>query len=126
MKNTSIVIGFVCLGLLTGSCNKNLLNTSPKDQYVESNFWESAAAAQAGLAACYGVMNGSGLWGGDATPLFEEGASPNAYDYDNTMGFNLIAEGLQSASSSGAWSMVSSGPSSGVAPPITRGPTHPT
>jgi len=101
MKNTSIVIGFVCLGLLTGSCNKSLLNTSPKDQYVESNYWESAAAAQAGLAACYGVMNGSGLWGGDATPLFEEGASPNAYDYDNSMGFNLIAEGLQSASSSG-------------------------
>jgi hypothetical protein len=101
MKNTSIVIGVVCLGLLTGSCNKSLLNTSPKDQYVESNYWESEAAAQAGLAACYGVMTGSGLWGGDATPLFEEGASPNAYDYDNSMGFNLIAEGLQSASSSG-------------------------
>lgn len=89
------------MGLLAGSCNKSLLNTSPKDQYVESNYWESEAAAQAGLAACYGVMTGSGLWGGDATPLFEEGASPNAYDYDNSMGFNLIAEGLQSASSSG-------------------------
>ncbi|HEY4287820.1 MAG TPA: RagB/SusD family nutrient uptake outer membrane protein [Puia sp.] len=101
MKNTSIIIGVVCLGLLGGGCDKSLLNTSPKDQYVESNYWESPAAAQAGLSACYGVMTGSGLWGGDATPLFEEGASPNAYDYDNTMGFNLIAEGLQSASSSG-------------------------
>jgi hypothetical protein len=101
MKNTSIIIGMACLGLVGGACNKSLLNTSPKNQYVESNFWESTAAAQAGLAACYGVMTGSGLWGGDATPLFEEGASPNAYDYDNSMGFNLIAEGLQSASSSG-------------------------
>jgi hypothetical protein len=101
MKNTSIIIGAVTLGLLAGGCNKSLLNTSPKDQYVESNFWKSQAAAQAGLSACYAVMTGSGLWGGDATPLFEEGASPNAYDYDNSMGFNLIAEGLQSASSSG-------------------------
>jgi hypothetical protein len=101
MKNKSIAIWGLSLGLLTGSCNKSLLDTSPKDQYVESNFWESQAAAQAALAGCYGVMTGSGLWGGDATPLFEEGASPNAYDYDNTMGFNVIAQGLQSGSSTG-------------------------
>jgi hypothetical protein len=42
-----------------------------------------------------------GLFGGEATPLWEETATPNAYNYSNAMGFNLIAEGRQQSSNSG-------------------------
>jgi len=101
MKNKVILMLFAALGMLLSNCNKSLLNTSPNDRYVESNFWESEAAAQAALAGCYGVLTSTGMYGGVATPLFEETASPNAYNYDNSEGFNFIAEGLQSASSSG-------------------------
>ncbi|HEY4155591.1 MAG TPA: RagB/SusD family nutrient uptake outer membrane protein [Puia sp.] len=101
MKNKWLIILSASLGMLFSNCNKSLLNTSPNNKYVESNFWETEAAAQAGLAGCYGVLNSTGMFGGDATPLFEETASPNAYNYSNTEGFNSIAEGLQSASSSG-------------------------
>jgi hypothetical protein len=101
MKNKLFLVLVAGLGMLLSNCNKSLLDTSPNNKYVESNFWESEAAAQAGLAGCYGVLTTSGMFGGDATPLFEETASPNAYNYGNTAGFNFIAEGLQSASSSG-------------------------
>jgi hypothetical protein len=87
--------------LLTTACNKSLLDTAPDNKYVESNFWTSAAAADAALAGCYAPLTESGLFGGVATPLFEETASPNAYDYDNAEGFNFIAEGKQIPSSSG-------------------------
>lgn len=88
-------------GLILAGCNKSLLNTSPEDQYTEGSFWTTPEAVNAGLTSCYAVLRDAGQYGGDATPLFEETASPNAYNYGNTIGFNSVAKGQQSASSGG-------------------------
>lgn len=86
---------------IIGGCKKELLDTQPDYKYNEGNFWKSAAAAEAALSGCYNPLTKEGLFGGDATPLWEETASPNAYNYSNSMGFNLIAEGRQQSSNGG-------------------------
>jgi hypothetical protein len=97
-----IFFAIIGLGMLIGAgCKKSLLDTAPDNKYVESNFWTSEAAADAALSGCYATLTYTGLFGGVATPLFEETASPNAYNYDNTAGFNFIAEGKQIPSSEG-------------------------
>lgn len=101
MKKNTLIILTACLVVVAAGCKKSLLDTSPNDRYVESNFWTSEAAANAGLSGCYSALTYTGLFGGVATPLFEETASPNAYNYDNTLGFDFIAEGKQTPSSSG-------------------------
>lgn len=88
-------------GLILASCNKSLLNTSPEDKYTENSFWTTSEAVNAGLTACYAVLRDAGQYGGDATALIEETASPNAYNYGNTISFNSIAKGQQSASVGG-------------------------
>lgn len=99
-KSIGMITGLFVL-LSVGSCKKELLDTQPRDTYSESNFWNSQAAVEAALAGCYNPLTQDGLFGGDATPLWEETATPNAYNYSNSMGFNFIAEGQQQASSSG-------------------------
>jgi hypothetical protein len=99
MKKALIII--IAASWLLTSCDKSLLNTSPDDRYVQSTFWKSQEAATAALSGAYSVLTNTGLYGGDATPLFEETATPNAYNYDNTSSWNSIAEGLQSAATGG-------------------------
>lgn len=101
MKIRNIFIMAVGASLALSSCKKSLLDTSPDYKYVESNFWETEAAVNAALTGCYAPLTYSGLFGGEATPLWEETASPNAYNYSNSMGFNFIAEGKQEPSSTG-------------------------
>ncbi len=101
MKKNIFITMIAGLLLVATGCKKDLLDTSPNDRYVESNFWSSATAAEAGLSGCYAPLTYTGLFGGDATPLFEETASPNAYNYSNAIGFNFIAEGKQMPSSDG-------------------------
>jgi hypothetical protein len=101
MKRNLFIMISTCAGIVLGGCNKSLLDTAPDDKYLESNYWTSQAAADAGLAGAYNVLTHEGLFGGVATPLFEETASPNAYNYDNSIGFNFIAQGKQMPSSSG-------------------------
>jgi hypothetical protein len=86
-----------CTALLS-SCSKDLLNTLPKDRYAEEVYWTSEKNATAALNGCYAVLKEDGLFGGTATPLWEETATPNAYNYDNSFGFNVIALGTQTAS----------------------------
>lgn len=100
MKKIFFIGAILAIAGIT-SCNKNLLNSSPNYEYSTSNFWNSPAAANAALSGCYSVLTDAGLYGGTATPLWEETASPNAYDYDNSGGWNSIAEGNQSASTGG-------------------------
>src|SRR5690606_35188332 len=73
----------------------------PKDRYTEGNFWVIESSADRYLTSCYAVLRTSGLYGGDAIPLFEETASPNAYNNSNTSSWNSIVVGLQSGSTGG-------------------------
>ncbi len=86
-----------CTAVLT-SCSKELLETQPNDRYSEEIYWTSEKNAVAALNGCYAVLKEAGLFGGTATPLWEETATPNAYNYDNSFGFNVIALGTQTAS----------------------------
>ena len=101
MKNITIITALFILLAAGSSCKKDLLDTQPTDKYNEGNFWNSEAAVTAALSGCYNPLTTDGLFGGDATPLWEETASPNAYNYSNAMGFNLIAEGRQQSSDDG-------------------------
>jgi len=101
MKNIAIITGLLFVLIATGGCKKDLLETKPDYKYNEGNFWESEAAVGAALSGCYNPLTSDGLFGGDATPLWEETATPNAYNYSNAMGFNLIAEGRQQSSDGG-------------------------
>ena len=101
MKNRAMITGLLIMLIAAGGCKKELLDTQPTDKYNEGNFWESEAAVGAALSGCYNPLTTDGLFGGEATPLWEETATPNAYNYSNAMGFNLIAEGRQQSSNGG-------------------------
>lgn len=90
-----------CIALLT-SCKKELLETQPDDRYPEDVYWTTEKNAVAALNGTYAVLKEDGLFGGTATPLWEETATPNAYNYDNSFGFNVIALGTQTASPANA------------------------
>lgn len=87
--------------LLIVGCSDSMLDFQPKDRYTEGNFWATESSADRYLTSCYAALRTSGLYGGDATPLFEEAASPNAYNNANTSSWNSIAVGLQSGSTGG-------------------------
>lgn len=105
LKNKKIdFLPLVCLVIFSLSivgCSNEMLDTKPTYKYTEGNFWTSESAAKDALTGCYSVLRYGGVYGGDATPLWEETASPNAYDYDNTQSWNAIAEGEQSSSTGG-------------------------
>jgi len=101
MKIRNIIVMAAGASLALGSCKKSLLDTAADYKYVESTFWKTEAAVNAALTGCYAPLGYAGLFGGEATPLWEETASPNAYNYSNSMGFNFIAEGKQEPSSTG-------------------------
>lgn len=104
MRKIFLLAGCAGLILATG-CNTDLLNQLPKDRYVEETFWTSPEKADAGLTACYSILRNNGIYGGkgdnNATALWEETASPNAYNYSNSMSYNAIASGLQQSNSGG-------------------------
>lgn len=68
------------------------LTVAPTDRYDQETFWLGEKTARAGLAGCYAVLTEASLYG-NASPLWEESATPNAYNYDNRMGWNAIALG---------------------------------
>lgn len=85
----SIFIG-TCLLL---SCN---LTVDPTDKYDQESFWLGDKTTRAGLAGCYAALTDQYLYG-NASILWEESATPNAYNYDNRLGWNSIALGTQTA-----------------------------
>lgn len=80
------------VGLLV-SCD---LTVNPTDKYDQETFWLGEKTAQAGLAGCYAAMTNQYLFG-NASVLWEEAATPNAYNYDNRLGWNSVALGTQTA-----------------------------
>jgi hypothetical protein len=99
MKN--IFLTFLTGMLLLSGCTDDSLDTQPNDRYGEETFWTSERNALAALAGCYAVLRHEGVYGGEATPLLEETVTPNAYNYNNRMGFDPIAKGTQTATTSG-------------------------
>ncbi|SEI52788.1 Starch-binding associating with outer membrane [Dyadobacter sp. SG02] len=91
----------IALGmLLLAGCGNSILDTQPNDRYSQETFWTSESNAMMGLNGCYSVLRTAGAFGGTATPLWEETATPNAYNYDNSGGWNVIASGTQTATNS--------------------------
>ena len=72
MKKFVLIVSVT--GYILAGCNKTLLDTKPTDRYVESTFWTTPEAVNAGLTACYSSLRGAGLYGSTAIPLFEEAA----------------------------------------------------
>lgn len=101
MKKRTVIAGVALCGIGISACNTDLLNTSPDNKYVESNFWGSEAAANAALTGCYNILHWDGVFSNDAGPLWEETMTPNALNYTNTQGFNSVAQGTQDASTGG-------------------------
>lgn len=88
--------------LLCGStslvcCN---LDTDPTDKYTVNTFWDTTEGTEAAMTGCYNVLVNEALFGGSA-PLLEETCTPNAYNYNNSGGYNVIAQGTHTANTSG-------------------------
>ncbi|MCE7070131.1 RagB/SusD family nutrient uptake outer membrane protein [Dyadobacter sp. CY327] len=94
------IICVFTLSLFMAGCGNDMLNVQPNDRYTEETFWTSESNAMMGLTGCYAVLRNAGMFGGTATPLWEETATPNAYNYDNSGGWNVIGAGTQTASNS--------------------------
>lgn len=101
MLRNKICYGILISSLIFGSCGDRLLDSSPDDKYVESNFWNSEAAADAALTGVYNILRYDGIYGNEATPLWEDTATPNAYNYSDAKGFNSIASGKQMETTGG-------------------------
>lgn len=92
---------FFAIGVLAAGCAKKALDTQPTDRYTQETYWTTEKNATAALTGCYQSLTATGLFG-YATPLWEEVATPNAYDYSNSDGFSLIAQGTQTATNASA------------------------
>src|SRR5690554_4013442 len=88
---------FLSVLCFTG-CDADLLNTSPQNQYNVGNFWESEAAIDAALAGAYRPLRYQGIFGRQASPAWEDAATPNLFTTSG-IGFNFIAFGEQTAHS---------------------------
>lgn len=104
MQKIFLAAGTTLLLIATG-CNKSLLETTPNDRYQESTYWNTPDAAAAGLVGCYSVLRNDGLYGGkgsnNATALWDETLSPNAWNYSNSHSFDAVAMGQHNASTGG-------------------------
>ncbi|RPD41974.1 RagB/SusD family nutrient uptake outer membrane protein [Chitinophaga barathri] len=104
MQKILIAAGSALLLIATG-CNTSLLDTKPNDRFQESTYWTSPAAASAGLVGCYSILRNDGIYGGkgsnNATALWDETLSPNAWNYSNSASFNSVAMGEHNASTGG-------------------------
>ncbi|GAB2774434.1 RagB/SusD family nutrient uptake outer membrane protein [Rhabdobacter roseus] len=81
------------------SCQESYLDLKPTDRYTEQNFWQNEEHALAGLNGTYRALTDDFLYGSDS-PFLLEALSPNAYNYGNTKGFNIIAKGNHDANNS--------------------------
>lgn len=90
-----------CILLLTGvlGCKEQFLDVSPTDRYTEQNYWQSESQAVAAVSGVYAALTNSNLYGGE-TPLLFDDLTPNAYNYVNTNGINIIALGNHDAANS--------------------------
>ena len=101
MKRNIVTLLITGISVFFATGCEGLLDTEPKNRYTADSFWSTEIQADAGLTACYQTLRKSGIYGGDATPLWEDTGTPNATDYNSGSGFFRIAEGTHNASNTG-------------------------
>jgi len=98
MKNKIYIVAIISIVILN-SCNDSILDIYPSDSYTEDIFWKTELQADAGYAACYQTLRSAGIYGGSATPLWEESLTPNATAYQAP--YLQMSIGTHDASTSG-------------------------
>ena len=72
------------------------MDFEPTGAYSDKTFWYSAKNAESGLTGCYLPLRNGSMFGGMAIAM-EECATPNAYNYSNTLNWNDLAKGSHTA-----------------------------
>ncbi len=97
-RNSVIYSAYLIILLVFVGCDPNLLNTHPDDRYTVGNFWESSEAVNAALTGTYRPLRYQGVFGRQASPAWEDAATPNLFTTSG-IGFSNIALGQQNATS---------------------------
>lgn len=82
--------------ILASACGDAFLDVEPTDRFTSDTYWKTREHAEAALNATYAALLEDGIYGNN-TPVMYETASPNAYNYNNSGGFNNLAQGVQDA-----------------------------
>ncbi len=98
LKTKYIIILFIIHGLIT-SC-VDLLNTEPKDFYVEDSFWKTSNHAIDAINGAYRALNHNDLYGEYVWNMYEC-LTPNAYHKDNYYNTRDFAVGAHSETTLG-------------------------
>lgn len=98
MKFYSIIINILLTftGILVVSCN---LDTFPSYKYAVDTFWMSEEGAEAAMTGCYTPLTSDYIFG--ASPLMEETATPNAYNYNDLLAYNQLSIGTHTSNTGG-------------------------
>ena len=91
--------------LLSAAAVSCSMDFEPTGAYSDKTFWYSAKNAESGLTGCYLPLRNGSMFGGMAI-VMEECATPNAYNYANTLNWNDLAKGSHTADGSifaGRW-----------------------
>ncbi|MNK94600.1 SusD family protein [compost metagenome] len=97
------IIYYTCLISLqlVFGCKKGFLDTTPTNVYTDDTFWQTQEHAIAAINGTYAAMLDGALFGGSEGLITLDNATPNAYNYVNTNGINILAQGAQDGSNSG-------------------------
>lgn len=87
--------------MLTGvwGCKEDFLDINPTDRYTDQNYWQSESQAIAAVSGTYAALTNGSMYGGE-TPILFDDLTPNAYNYVNTAGVNIVALGNHDAANS--------------------------
>lgn len=94
MKKQTILL--FAIALIAGACGNSFLDVKPTDRFTSETYWKTREHAEAALNAVYAALLEDGIYGNN-TPVMYETASPNAYNYNNSGGFNNLAQGVHDA-----------------------------
>ncbi|MGX5819319.1 RagB/SusD family nutrient uptake outer membrane protein [Chitinophaga lutea] len=100
MQQKTLVL-YIVVALLATACGDAFLDVKPTDRFTNDNYWKTREHAEAALTATYAALLEDGLYGNN-TPVMYETASPNAYNYNNSGGYNNLAQGVHDAANTSA------------------------
>src|SRR5687768_8193438 len=92
---------YIAAGMLLSACGNKFLDVEPTDRFTNDTYWKTREHAEAALTATYAALLEDGIYGNN-TPVMYETASPNAYNYNNSGGFNNLAQGVHDAANTAA------------------------